>query len=31
VPNHQKAMFWSLMVFGAIVLAYTALHVFGGE
>jgi succinate dehydrogenase / fumarate reductase cytochrome b subunit len=31
VPNHQKAMFWSLMVFCAIVLVYTALHVFGGE
>jgi succinate dehydrogenase / fumarate reductase cytochrome b subunit len=31
VPNHQKAMFWSLMAFGAIVLVYTALHVFGGE
>ena len=30
VPNHQKAMFWSLMAFGAIVLVYTALHVFGG-
>ena len=28
VPNHQKAMFWALMVFGAIVLVYTALHVF---
>ena len=30
VPNRHKAMFWSLMVFGAIVLVYTALHVFGG-
>jgi succinate dehydrogenase / fumarate reductase, cytochrome b subunit len=28
VPNHQKAMFWSLMAFGAILLVYTALHVF---
>ena len=30
VPDHQKALFWSLMVLGAIVLVYTALHVFGG-
>ena len=29
VSNRQVAMFWSLMVFGAIVLVYTALHVFG--
>jgi succinate dehydrogenase / fumarate reductase cytochrome b subunit len=28
VPNRQKAMFWSLMGFGAIVLAYSALHIF---
>ncbi len=28
VPNHQKALFWSLMAFGAILLVYTALHVF---
>ncbi len=31
VPNHQKASFWALMAFGAIVLVYTALHIFGGE
>jgi succinate dehydrogenase / fumarate reductase cytochrome b subunit len=29
VPNRQKAMFWSLMAFGAILLLYTAIHVFG--
>jgi succinate dehydrogenase / fumarate reductase, cytochrome b subunit len=31
VPNHHKAMFWALMVFGAIVLVYAALHVFTRE
>ena len=31
VPNHQKALFWSLMSFGAILVVYTALHVFGAE
>jgi succinate dehydrogenase / fumarate reductase cytochrome b subunit len=31
VTNHQKALFWSLMAFGAIVLVYSALHIFGGE
>jgi succinate dehydrogenase / fumarate reductase cytochrome b subunit len=31
VPNHQKALFWSLMAFGAIVLVYAALHIFGAE
>lgn len=31
VPNHQKALFWSLMAFGAILVVYTALHVFGAE
>ena len=31
VPNRQKALFWSLMAFGAIVLVYAALHIFGGE
>jgi succinate dehydrogenase / fumarate reductase, cytochrome b subunit len=31
VPNRQKAMFWALMAFGGIVLAYTALHVFGAS
>jgi succinate dehydrogenase / fumarate reductase, cytochrome b subunit len=29
VPNRQKALFWAFMTFGAIVLVYTALHVFG--
>jgi succinate dehydrogenase / fumarate reductase, cytochrome b subunit len=28
VPDRQKALFWSLMGFGAIVLVYSALHVF---
>ncbi len=28
VPNRQKALFWSLMAFGAIALLYTAIHVF---
>jgi succinate dehydrogenase / fumarate reductase cytochrome b subunit len=31
VPNHQKALFWSLMAFGAILLVYSALHVFGAD
>lgn len=31
VPNRQKALFWALMAFGAIVLVYSALHIFGGE
>jgi succinate dehydrogenase / fumarate reductase cytochrome b subunit len=31
VPNHQKALFWSFMAFGAILLVYTAVHVFGAE
>jgi len=31
VPNRQKALFWSFMIFGAIVLVYTAIHVFGSE
>lgn len=31
VPNHHKAMFWALMVFGAIVLVYSALHLFTRE
>ncbi|MEX0651788.1 MAG: succinate dehydrogenase [Actinomycetota bacterium] len=31
VPNHQKALFWSLMAFGAILLVYTALRVFARE
>jgi succinate dehydrogenase / fumarate reductase, cytochrome b subunit len=31
VPNRQKAMFWSLMAFGAIVLVYSAIHVFGND
>jgi len=31
VPDHHKALFWSLMAFGAILLVYTALHVFGGD
>ena len=31
IPNRQKALFWSLMAFGAIVLIYSALHIFGGE
>jgi succinate dehydrogenase / fumarate reductase cytochrome b subunit len=28
VPNRQKALFWSLGVFGTIVLIYSAIHVF---
>lgn len=31
VTDHQKALFWSLMAFGVILLVYTALHVFGAE
>lgn len=31
VTSHQKALFWSLMAFGAILLVYTALHVFGAD
>lgn len=31
VPNHQKALFWSLMAFGAILLVYSGLHVFGAD
>jgi len=30
VPNRQRALFLSLMVFGAIVLLFSALHIFGG-
>ncbi|MGH2539004.1 MAG: succinate dehydrogenase [Actinomycetota bacterium] len=29
VSSHQKALFWSLMAFGSILLVYSALHVFG--
>jgi len=28
VADHQKALFWSSMTFGAILLVYTALHLF---
>ncbi len=31
VPDRQKALFWSFMTFGAIVLIYSAIHVFGAE
>ena len=31
VPNRQKALFWSLATFGAIILIYSAIHVFGSE
>jgi succinate dehydrogenase / fumarate reductase, cytochrome b subunit len=29
VPDRQKALFWSLAVFGTIVLILSAIHVFG--
>lgn len=29
VPNRQRALFLSLMAFGAIVLLFSALHIFG--
>ncbi|HWC70629.1 MAG TPA: succinate dehydrogenase, cytochrome b556 subunit [Actinomycetota bacterium] len=28
VPNRQKALFWSFMALGAILLVYSAVHVF---
>jgi succinate dehydrogenase / fumarate reductase cytochrome b subunit len=31
VPDRQKALFWSLMAFGIIVLMYSAIHVFGSQ
>lgn len=31
VASHHKALFWSLMAFGAILVVYTALHVFGAD
>jgi succinate dehydrogenase / fumarate reductase, cytochrome b subunit len=31
VPNRQKALFYSLMTFGAILLIYSAIHVFTAE
>lgn len=31
VPDRQKALFWSLMAFGAILLVYSAIHVFGSD
>ena len=29
--SYHKALFWSLMAFGAILVVYTALHVFGAD
>ena len=31
VPNRQKALFYTLMTFGAILLIYSAIHVFTAE
>ena len=31
VASHHKALFWSLMAFGAVLVVYTALHVFGAD